>query len=54
MKSNLNSIEDFKYLLAETKKEHIPFKEISVVITSIEEAFEQAKQNIQAISLKRN
>jgi hypothetical protein len=44
--SNMSSIEDFKVLLVETKKEHVPYKEISTVILQIEDAFEEAKQSV--------
>ena len=39
----MTSIDDFKALLVETKKEHVPYKEILHLIMQIEEAFEEAK-----------
>lgn len=47
LNSNMNSIEDFKALLVETKKEHAPYKDIDNIILQIEDAFEEAKQSVQ-------
>lgn len=43
LNSGITSIDDFKQLLLETKKEHIPYKDILNTITSIEEALGEAK-----------
>lgn len=43
LNSGITSIDDFKQLLLETKKEHIPHKDILNTITSIEEALGEAK-----------
>ncbi len=54
LNSGISSIEDFKQLLVETRKEPVPHKDILSTITSIEEALDEAKATFIQITTKRN
>ena len=54
LNSNLIAIDDFKYLLIETKKENIPHKDILVLLTLIEEALDEAKNSLLKVNSRRN
>jgi len=49
--SNLSSIEDFKLLLSETKREPVtdPFKDIVNMIDAIESGFEDSKSTLKVV-----
>ena len=52
--SNLSSVEDFKYLLIETKKEPFPNKEIQGKLIQIEEGLEEAKSFLLTVQTQKN
>ncbi len=54
LNSNLASIEDFLYLMIETKKESTPIKEISLVLSQVEGQLSESKLQIEDVVLKRN
>ena len=54
LNSNLTSIEDFKLLLSETRKEPIFHKDIVDMLKMIEEGFEDAKNALIQVTTKKN
>jgi hypothetical protein len=54
LNSGMSSIEDFKQLLIETKKEPINHKDILNTINQIEEALNEAKGTFIHITARRN
>jgi len=54
LNSGMTSIDDFRQLLTETKKETIQHKDILTTINAIEEALDDAKGTFIHITARRN
>ncbi len=54
LNSGITSIDDFKQLMLETKKENIPHKDILNTINGIEDALGEAKGSFLHITARRN
>jgi hypothetical protein len=54
LNTNLSSIDDFKFLLLESKKELISNKDILMTINAIDDALSEAKASMLNITAKRN